>query len=57
MYGHSTLGGARTDIVARLDGRSHPAAGDRVYLLPQPGHIHTFDAETGLRLNEPVHIG
>jgi len=57
LYGHSDLGGTRTDIVARVDGRLHPNAGDRVYLLPQPGHIHTFDAETGLRLNEPVHVG
>ena len=51
LYGHSDFNGTRTDIVARVDGRMHPHSGERVYLLPQPGHLHTFDAENGLRLN------
>jgi multiple sugar transport system ATP-binding protein len=57
LYGHSVLDGSRTDIVARVDGRMHPHAGEKVYLLPQPGHLHAFDAETGLRLNDAAAIG
>jgi multiple sugar transport system ATP-binding protein len=50
LYGHSEVEGRRTDIVARVDGRSHPSMGDTVYLLPAPNHIHTFDVESGERL-------
>src|SRR4051812_33859607 len=49
LYGHSEVEGRRTDIVARVDGRIHPNAGDVVYLMPQVGHLHVFDAETGER--------
>jgi multiple sugar transport system ATP-binding protein len=52
LYGHSELEGKRTDIVARVDGRVHPNAGDVVYLMPQPGHVHIFDMETGERLTQ-----
>jgi multiple sugar transport system ATP-binding protein len=52
LYGHSTVEGKRTDIVARVDGRVHPNAGDRVYLTATPGHVHIFDAESGLRLSK-----
>ena len=52
LYGHSTVEGKRTDIVARVDGRAHPDAGERVYLTATPGHVHIFDAETGLRLSK-----
>lgn len=38
------------NIVARVDGRSHPAAGDTVYATPNPEHLHIFDAESGERL-------
>ncbi|MFT4235080.1 MAG: sn-glycerol-3-phosphate ABC transporter ATP-binding protein UgpC [Microbacterium sp.] len=48
LYGH--VEGAEKQIVVRVDGRSHPIAGDVVSLLPQPDHIHVFDAETGERL-------
>ena len=54
LYGHSTVEGKRTDIVARVDGRSHPNAGDTVYLTPTPNHLHVFDAESGLRLGGAV---
>ncbi len=50
LYGHSEVEGRRTDIVARVDGRVHPNAGETVYLMPQPGHVHVFDMETGERL-------
>ena len=54
LYGHSTIAGKRTDIVARVDGRVHPSAGDKVYLTPTPNHVHLFDAENGLRLGGAV---
>jgi multiple sugar transport system ATP-binding protein len=54
LYGHSEIEGKRTDIVARVDGRVHPNAGDTVYISPKIGHLHTFDAETGLRLSGAV---
>ncbi|MCU1546376.1 MAG: sugar transporter ATP-binding protein [Homoserinimonas sp.] len=56
LYGHTTIEGNRVDVVARVDGRSHPNAGDRVFILPEPHHIHVFDSESGLRLNAPVTV-
>jgi multiple sugar transport system ATP-binding protein len=56
LYGHTDIDGVRVDIVARVDGRNHPNAGDRVFILPEPNHIHVFDSEAGLRLNEPVTV-
>ncbi|HET6673490.1 MAG TPA: ATP-binding cassette domain-containing protein, partial [Agromyces sp.] len=50
LYGHSMVEGKRTDIVARVDGRAHPNAGERVYLTATPNHVHVFDAESGERL-------
>ena len=52
LYGHTDDDGARTDIVARVDGRNHPNAGETVTLAAKPGHVHAFDAETGSRLNQ-----
>ncbi|KQZ09770.1 sn-glycerol-3-phosphate ABC transporter ATP-binding protein UgpC [Agromyces fucosus] len=50
LYGHSMVEGKRTDIVARVDGRMHPNAGDKVYLTATPHHVHLFDIESGDRL-------
>ncbi|WP_066040909.1 ABC transporter ATP-binding protein [Herbiconiux solani] len=50
LYGHSDIEGKRTDIVTRVDGRSHPFVGDKVYLTAAPGHVHLFDLESGERL-------
>jgi multiple sugar transport system ATP-binding protein len=52
LYGHTEVNGARVDIVARVDGRSHPMAGDRVYITPKPQHVHVFDQVTGERLTK-----
>ena len=38
------------EVVARTDGLSSLRAGDRVSLVPKPGGVHLFDAETGARL-------
>jgi multiple sugar transport system ATP-binding protein len=51
LYGHTDVDGKRVDIVARVDGRVHPNAGDKVVITPQPDHIHVFDTESGLRLS------
>ena len=56
LYGHTEVEGLRIDIVARVDGRSHPDAGDKVFILPEPNHIHVFDSASGLRLNAPVTV-
>jgi multiple sugar transport system ATP-binding protein len=50
LYGHSEINGKRTDIVARVDGRTHPYAGDKVHLTATPHHAHLFDLESGERL-------
>jgi multiple sugar transport system ATP-binding protein len=52
LYGHTEVNGSRVDIVARVDGRSHPMAGDRVFITPKPQHIHVFDQVTGERLTK-----
>ncbi|MFT4123570.1 MAG: sn-glycerol-3-phosphate ABC transporter ATP-binding protein UgpC [Microbacteriaceae bacterium] len=52
LYGHTEVDGKRIDIVARVDGRSHPDAGDRVVITPQPDHVHVFDVASGERLTE-----
>ncbi|KUF08082.1 ABC transporter ATP-binding protein [Leucobacter sp. G161] len=49
LYGHTTDGEA-AQIVARVDGRNHPKAGETVTLVPNPKHMHVFDAVSGERL-------
>jgi multiple sugar transport system ATP-binding protein len=50
LYGHTEVEGRRTDIVARVDGRVHPTAGDRVYVTANH-RVHIFDGESGERLS------
>ncbi|WP_010203581.1 ABC transporter ATP-binding protein [Salinibacterium sp. PAMC 21357] len=52
LFGHAEIKGERVDIVVRVDGRSHPNAGDEVFLTPEPHHVHVFDTVTGLRLTK-----
>ena len=54
LYGHTDIDGSRVDLVARVDGRSHPNAGDTVFILPEPAHVHAFDIESGDRLSMAV---
>jgi multiple sugar transport system ATP-binding protein len=56
LYGHAEVNGRRTDIVARVDGRSHPEVNDVVYLHPSQNHTHVFDIESGARLSEAVSL-
>lgn len=51
LYGHTEINGTRTDLVARVDGRNHPNAGETVSLTARHDHVHTFDVESGERLN------
>lgn len=51
LYGHTELDGHRVDIIARVDGRNHPEAGETVVVTPLPQHVHAFDVESGERLN------
>jgi multiple sugar transport system ATP-binding protein len=51
LYGHTSISGADQDITARVDGRVHPHAGEKVFLKAEGGIIHLFDVETGERLN------
>ncbi|HAQ59914.1 MAG TPA: sugar ABC transporter ATP-binding protein, partial [Microbacterium sp.] len=52
LYGHTEIGGKRTDLVARVDGRNHPDKGETIVLAPVPGHMHVFDVVTGDRLGD-----
>lgn len=55
LYGHADVAGNRVDVVARVDGRAHPNAGESVFITPEPKHIHAFDLESGQRLTRAVH--
>ncbi|WP_406832404.1 sn-glycerol-3-phosphate ABC transporter ATP-binding protein UgpC [Pedococcus sp. KACC 23699] len=39
-------------FIARVDGRRPPQKGETVFLAPKPGHVHLFDAQSGLRLGD-----
>jgi len=54
LYGHTEVDGHRVDIVARVDGRTHPNAGETVAITPVSEHVHAFDSETGERLSKPI---
>ncbi|MEY2815576.1 MAG: hypothetical protein RJA78_152 [Actinomycetota bacterium] len=54
LYGNTTIEGKKIDIIARVDAKNHPMAGETVNLIPQGGITHLFDVNTGLRLNNDV---
>ena len=54
LYGNTTIEGKKIDIIARVDAKNHPMAGESVHLIPQGGITHLFDVTTGLRLNNDV---
>jgi multiple sugar transport system ATP-binding protein len=39
-------------FIARVDGRRPPQKGEMVYLAPNAGHVHVFDAQSGERLGD-----
>lgn len=50
-----TLEGAEEGVakpfIARVDGRNAPAKGSKIYVHPNPDHMHVFNKETGARLS------
>ena len=53
LYGRAHAGSEiEHEIVARVDGRDHPNAGENITLRAVPGHIHVFDTASGERLTE-----
>jgi multiple sugar transport system ATP-binding protein len=48
--GSTTTLGGDLQIIARTDGRRPPEKGSTVYFLPEQGHVHLFDTESGQRL-------
>jgi multiple sugar transport system ATP-binding protein len=52
LYGTAQINGKSIDVVSRVDGRSHPMAGETVFLKAAGDAIvHLFDAVSGDRLN------
>lgn len=54
LYGTAKVGKNSADIVVRVDGRSHPKAGETVHVAPVPQHVHLFDAASGERISGAV---
>lgn len=54
LYGNTTIEGKKIDVIARVDAKNHPMAGETVHLIPQGGITHLFDVNSGLRLNNDV---
>jgi len=53
IYGSTTeTGGDIKPIIVRVDGRTPPEKGAVVHLMPKTGHVHLFNAETGLRIGD-----
>jgi multiple sugar transport system ATP-binding protein len=49
LPGHDAAHGS-VDVIAKVDPRTPPAAGDQIRLRPRPGELHFFGSETGQRL-------
>ena len=39
-------------FIARVDGRRPPGKGEKIYLKPKTGHVHVFNADSGLRVGD-----
>ncbi|AKT50280.1 ABC transporter ATP-binding protein [Arsenicicoccus sp. oral taxon 190] len=52
VYGSTDDAHGSGQIIARVDGRRPPMKGESVFFKPKADHIHVFDAESGLRLND-----
>ena len=39
-------------FIARVDGRRPPEKGETIYLKPRQGHLHLFNADSGLRMGD-----
>src|ERR671939_617238 len=50
VEGSTTALGGDLQIIARTDGRRPPEKGSTVHFVPEQGHVHLFDTESGQRL-------
>ena len=50
IYGQAKIADEMHSIAVRVDGRSHPERGEKVFVMPKPEHLHVFDKESGQRL-------
>src|SRR5688572_17986298 len=50
VYGSIRIGDEAHDIIARVGGRTPPAKGETVKLLPKLDELHVFNPKTGARL-------
>ena len=50
VYGRTRLGDGEHQMIARVDGRRPPAAGDVFHVTPRRGHVHLFHVASGERL-------
>jgi multiple sugar transport system ATP-binding protein len=48
--GSETALGGDLQIIARTDGRRPPEKGSTIHFVPEQGHVHLFDTESGQRL-------
>jgi len=39
-------------FIARVDGRRPPEKGQTIHLKPRAGHLHMFNADSGLRMGD-----
>ena len=44
--------GGEVPFIARVDGRRPPEKGTVIHLKPKAGHVHVFNAESGLRIGD-----
>lgn len=52
LYANADIDGVSVPVVARVDGRDHPNAGDTVTLVPRLDRLHLFNLESGERIFE-----
>ncbi|WP_026820189.1 ABC transporter ATP-binding protein [Arthrobacter castelli] len=52
IFGRTIVNDKSHDIIVRVDGRRPPEKNSTVWVRPQPGHVHVFDATTGERVGD-----
>ncbi|GAA4756052.1 sn-glycerol-3-phosphate ABC transporter ATP-binding protein UgpC [Modestobacter marinus] len=50
LYGRARFENEEQQVIARVDGRRPPRAGDVVHVTARPDHVHLFSAGSGARL-------
>ncbi|WP_042413009.1 ABC transporter ATP-binding protein [Streptacidiphilus anmyonensis] len=52
VYGTAKVDGEDKDLVVRVGGRSVPARGEVLHVVPRAGELHLFSTKTGARLTD-----